>query len=140
MNINTVTIGGTITRDPSLRHIPSGMSVLDLSIAINDRYKGKDGEARETTTYVEVQVWGKTADACAQHLRKGSQAVVEGKLQLDTWEKNGEKRSKIRVRADRVHFVGGRADNGSTPASTPAPAGSSGSGAGPDDDIPFSPF
>ena len=148
---NIVVLCGNLTRDPEVRQIPSGMSVADLGLAINESYKNKSGEQVETTCYVDVVVWGKTAENCGQYLRKGSPILVEGKLQLDQWEKDGEKRSKLRVRADRVQFLGtgrrGEGEGGGAPggggggAPTSAPRRSSGGGGGPppppDDDIPF---
>lgn len=147
---NIVVLCGNLTRDPEVRQIPSGMSVADLGLAVNENYKNKSGELVETTVWVDVVVWGKTAENCGQYLRKGSPVLVEGRLQLDQWEKDGEKRSKLRVRADRVHFLGsGRrgegegGGGGGGGAPTPAPRRSSGGGGGgpppppPDDDIPF---
>lgn len=141
---NIVVLCGNLTRDPEVRQIPSGMSVADLGLAINESYKNKAGELVETTCFVDVVVWGKTAENCGQYLRKGAPILVEGKLQLDTWEKDGEKRSKLRVNANRVQFLGAprRADGdgGGAPAPTPAPRRSSGGGGNPpppDDDIPF---
>ncbi len=103
---NIVVLCGNLTRDPEVRQIPSGMSVADLGLAVNESYKNKAGELVETTCFVDVVTWGKTAENCGQYLRKGAPVLVEGRLQLDTWEKDGEKRSKLRVRADRVHFRG----------------------------------
>lgn len=144
---NIVVLCGNLTRDPEVRQIPSGMSVADLGLAINESYKNKAGELVETTCFVDVVVWGKTAENCGQYLRKGAPILVEGKLQLDTWEKDGEKRSKLRVNANRVQFLGAprRAEGdggggGGAPAPTPAPRRASGGGGNPpppDDDIPF---
>jgi len=136
MNINIVTLGGNLTRDPEVRNTPGGVPVADLGLAINDSYKNKAGELVKVTCFVDVQVWGKTAENCGQYLRKGSQIVVEGKLQLDEWEKDGQKRSKIRVRADRVHFVGARATSSGTPAQ-PTSASASSTHPPPDDDLAF---
>jgi single-strand DNA-binding protein len=104
-SVNLVVLCGNLTRDPDVRTIPSGQSVADLGLAVNESYKNKAGEQVDAVCFVDVVVWGKTAEACGQHLRKGAPVLVEGKLQLDTWEKDGEKRSKLRVRADRVHFL-----------------------------------
>lgn len=146
---NIVVLCGNLTRDPEVRQIPSGMSVADLGLAINESYKNKSGEQVETTCYVDVVVWGKTAENCGQYLRKGSPILVEGKLQLDQWEKDGEKRSKLRVRADRVQFLGtgrrgegegssGGGGGGGAPSPAPRRGPSGGSNPPPpDDDIPF---
>ncbi len=106
---NIVVVVGKLTRDPEARKTPSGASVCDFSIAINERVK-KDGTYVEHTTYVDVTCWGNTADACGRSLTKGSSVLCEGKLQLDQWEKDGQKRSKMRVRADRVTFLDPRRD------------------------------
>lgn len=138
---NIVVLCGNLTRDPEVRQIPSGMSVADLGLAINESYKNKSGELVETTCYVDVVVWGKTAENCGQYLRKGSAILVEGRLQLDQWEKDGEKRSKLRVRADRIQFLGsprrdGDAASGGAPARRPETT-SSPKPPPADDDIPF---
>lgn len=134
---NIVVLCGNLTRDPDVRQIPNGMSVCDLGLAVNENYKNKAGELVETTVWVDVVVWGKTAENCGQYLHKGAPVLVEGRLQLDQWEKDGEKRSKLRVRADRVHFLGVRDRGQGAPVQRSAPAGASGSGGGPEDDPPF---
>jgi single-strand DNA-binding protein len=85
-----------------------GTAVCDLGIAINDSYKAQDGTIKETVTYVDVEVWGRTAENCKQYLTKGRPVFVEGQLRLDQWETpQGEKKSRMKVRADRVQFLGG---------------------------------
>jgi len=107
-NLNKVFLIGNITRDPELRYIPSGTAVLDLGMAINNRTKLADGTFREDTTFVDVTVWGKTAENCAEYLSKGRSVFVEGRLRMDQWDdkKTGEKRSKLRVTGERVQFLG----------------------------------
>jgi len=106
-SVNRVFLLGNLTRDPDLRQTPSGMSVTDLGVAVNEKYRNKAGEEVETTCYADVVVWGRQAETCTQYLTKGAPIMVEGRLQLDKWEtENGEKRSRIRVRADRVQFLG----------------------------------
>jgi single-strand DNA-binding protein len=110
---NRVIVMGNLTRDPELKFLPSGTAVCELAIAINENYKDKEGKTVESVVFVEIVVWGKQAESVNTYLTKGASALVEGRLQLDQWEsKEGEKRSKMRVRADRVVFVGGgkRAD------------------------------
>ncbi len=104
---NRVVLMGNLTRDPELRTIPSGSHVADLGLATNERYRNKEGETVETTCFVDVVAWGRQAETCAQYLAKGAPVLVEGRLQLDRWENSeGQKRSKLRVKADRVRFVG----------------------------------
>jgi single-strand DNA-binding protein len=100
---------GNLTRDPQLRQTPSGMAVADIGLATNEVYRNKAGEPVKATCFVDVVAWGKQATTCGEYLAKGACVLVEGRLQLDQWEsKDGEKRSKLRVRADRVQFLGKR--------------------------------
>ena len=112
-SMNRVILVGNITRDPELRNLPSGSAVCELGLAINDAYKNKAGEKVDTTCFVDIVTWGRQAETCAEYLAKGAAVLVEGKLQLDVWEgREGEKRSKMRVRADRVQFLGGKRREG----------------------------
>jgi single-strand DNA-binding protein len=107
-SLNKVLLMGNLTRDPEVKYTPKGTAVCDLGLAINDSYKAQDGTIKETVTFVDVEVWGRTAENCKQYLTKGRPIFVEGQLKLDTWETpQGEKKSKMRVRADRVQFLGG---------------------------------
>ncbi len=125
-SLNCVVLAGNLTRDPELRAIPSGANVLEMGMAINDNYRNKAGETVESTCFVEVVVWGRQAENCAQYLRKGSPVLVEGRLQYDQWEnKEGEKRSRLRVVASRVQFLSSprRAEYADAPAGNDAPGG-----------------
>jgi single-strand DNA-binding protein len=106
-SLNKVFLMGNLTRDPEVRYIPSGTAVADLSLAINERFKDRDtGEWREKPVFVDVTVWRRQAETCAEYLSKGSPVMIEGRLQLDQWESNeGQKRSKLKVLADRVQFL-----------------------------------
>jgi len=108
---NRVVLMGNLTRDPEVRHLASGTAVAELGMAVNEKYKTKDGETKDATMFVDVVVWGRQAETTGEYLTKGSPVLIEGKLQLDQWEnKEGEKRSKIKVRADRIVFMGSRSD------------------------------
>ena len=109
-DLNKVFLMGRLTFDPELRRTPSGTAVADLRMATTRSWTGKDGERREETLFIDVTVWDRQAENCCQFLRKGSGIHVEGSLKVDTWDdKNtGEKRSKIRVTADRVQFLDSR--------------------------------
>jgi single-strand DNA-binding protein len=112
-SLNKVLLMGNLTRDPEVKYTPKGTAVCDLGLAINDSYKAQDGTIKEVTTFVDVEVWGRTAENCKQYLSKGRPIFVEGQLKLDTWETpQGEKKSKMRVRADRVQFLGGGGQGG----------------------------
>jgi single-strand DNA-binding protein len=105
--MNRVFLMGNLTRDPELRKTPSGIAVSDLGLAVSEKYRNKAGEMVETTCFADIVVWGKQAEACGQYLGKGAPVIVEGRLQLDQWQTDsGEKRSRLRVRADRVQFLG----------------------------------
>ncbi|MCU0857077.1 MAG: single-stranded DNA-binding protein [Pontiellaceae bacterium] len=105
--LNRVFLMGNLTRDPEVRYTPSGTAVGDLSLAINENYKNKAGEMVESTVFVDVEVWSRQAETCSEYLFKGSPVFIEGRLKLDQWtNQQGEKRSKLRVRADRVQFLG----------------------------------
>ncbi len=148
--LNRVFLMGNLTRDPEVRYTPSGTAVGDLGLAVNETYKNKAGETVESTVFVDIEVWARQAETCAEYLYKGSPVFVEGRLKLDQWEnQQGEKRSKLRVRADRVQFLGSpkrtadgvEAPVAATPAaSSPAPVAPPPAPPAPvadDDDIPF---
>jgi single-strand DNA-binding protein len=105
-SLNRVFLMGNLTRDPEVRYTPSKEAVGDLQLAVNRRYKGKDGQDHDEVCYVGVVVWGRQAETCRDYLHKGSPILVEGSLQLDQWEKDGQKQSRLRVRAIRVQFLG----------------------------------
>lgn len=120
-SINHVILMGNLTRDPELRRIPSGTSVADIGLAVSDQYKDKEGNTVERPLFVEVVTWGRQAETCAEYLRKGRAVAVEGRLQLDQWETDkGEKRSKLRVRAHRVQFLGRASDKTDGDSSSPS--------------------
>jgi single-strand DNA-binding protein len=101
---------GNLTRDPEVRFTPKGSAVSDLGIAVNRTYVTDSGEKMQETTYVDVVVWSRLAELAGQYLHKGSPVFIEGRLQMDTWEDKatGQKRSKIRVVADNLQFLGRR--------------------------------
>ncbi len=113
-SFNQVILMGNLTRDPELRTIPSGQSVCSFSLALNRSYKGSDGNWQEATDYIDVVAWGPLGERVAQYLSKGRPCLVNGRLQSSTWEKDGQKRSKVEVNAQDVTFLGGRGegDNG----------------------------
>lgn len=105
--MNRVFLMGNLTRDPEVRKTPTGLSVSDLGLAVSEKYRNKAGETVESVCFVDIVVWGRQAETCGQYLTKGAPFIVEGRLQLDQWQTDkGEKRSKLRVRADRVQFLG----------------------------------
>ncbi|MBE6388992.1 MAG: single-stranded DNA-binding protein [Lentisphaerae bacterium] len=117
-SLNKVFLLGNLTRDPDLRGFPNGQSVCDLRLAVSRRFTS-NGQEQEETCFVDVVVWGKVANNCRQYLSKGSQVMVEGRLQLDTWEdrNGGGQRSRLRVVAENVQFMSRRRDD--APAAAP---------------------
>jgi single-strand DNA-binding protein len=104
--LNKVMIAGRLTRKPELRKTPNGISVTDLLIALNREFVTLGGERQQEVCFVDVVVWGKQAESCVNALDCSSPVLVEGRLQLDVWHaKDGEKRCKLRVAAERVQFL-----------------------------------
>ena len=112
LSINCVLIGGNLTRDPELKFLPDGTAVCNFNVVVNEKYTDKKGEKKENVCFVEVVAWKKTAELAAEYLRKGSPVVVEGKLAQDNWEdkETGKKRSKTKLTASKVHFVGPKSE------------------------------
>jgi single-strand DNA-binding protein len=108
-NLNKVMLIGNLTRDPEIKYTAKGTAICDLSLAINRSFKGDNGERQEETTFVDVTLWGKTAELAGQYLAKGRPVYIEGRLQLDTWQdKEGQKRSKMKVIGETMQFLGGK--------------------------------
>lgn len=109
---NKVVLVGNLTRDPEFRTIQSGTSVAEIGLAVNERRKDANGNWIEDTTFVDVTVWSRSAEVVRDYTRKGSQLLVEGRLKQDVWEQDGQKRSKIKVVAERIVLLGSK-DSGS---------------------------
>lgn len=108
MNINIVTIGGNLTRDPELKHFESGSAFCDFGIANNRKYKTKDGDVKEEVSFIGLVAYGKVAENIAKYFVKGSPILIEGRIKTDQWEEEGKKRSKTKVIVNRFHFCGGK--------------------------------
>jgi single-strand DNA-binding protein len=141
-DINRVTIVGRLTRDPELRHLPSGTAVLQLGVAVNGRQKDDAGNWIDKPNFFDVKVFGNQADTLNQHLSKGRRIGVDGRLDWSSWEaQDGSKRSKVEIIAQSVQFLDSRmegAGNGErqfVPAA--ATAGNEDFSGSADDDIPF---
>src|SRR5712675_1893173 len=109
-NLNKVLLLGNVTRDPEVRYTPKGSAVCDLGIAVNRAYTTDSGEKREEVTFVDVTLWGRTAEVAAEYLKKGRPVFIEGRLQMDSWEDKttGQKRTKLKVVAEGMQLIGGR--------------------------------
>jgi len=154
-NLNKVMLIGNLTRDPEVKYTPKGTAVTDIGLAINRVYNTDGGEKREETTFIDVTLWGRTAEVVNQYCKKGSPLFVEGRLQLDTWEdkQSGQKRSKLRVVGEGIQLLGAKGSGGGgshsshpggddePPArqssSRPTPPRQEPSAPAEDDDIPF---
>ncbi|GAB4175066.1 MAG: hypothetical protein Fur0032_14810 [Terrimicrobiaceae bacterium] len=113
-NLNKVMLIGNLTRDPEVKYTPKGTAVTDIGLAVNRIYNSEGGERREETTFIDVVLWGRTAEIVGQYCKKGSPLFVEGRLQMDTWDdkQTGQKRSKLRVVGEGVQLLGSRQGGG----------------------------
>ncbi len=145
-SVNKVFLMGNLTRDVELKHTPNDQSVATLGIAVNRRFKTRDGEDREETTFVDCEAWGRTAEVMSQYLSKGRPVFLEGRLKLDQWDdrESGKPRSKLKVVIENFQFVdspGSGKGGGSRPAPASAGAskdrGSTSHAPLSEDDIPF---
>ncbi|HEX4631109.1 MAG TPA: single-stranded DNA-binding protein [Chthoniobacterales bacterium] len=148
-SFNKVILLGNLTRDPEVRYTPKGTAVTELGMAVNRVYTAENGEKREDTTFVDVTLWGRTAEIAGEYLKKGRPVFIEGRLQLDTWDdkQSGQKRSKLKVVGEGLQLLGGRPgggsgggggdDEGGSRSSRPAPPPKAAASEPDDDEIPF---
>ncbi len=113
-NLNIVVLQGNLTKDPEFRNIQSGAAVCSFSIASNRQWFDKQsGQKKEEVSYVDCEAWGKTAELVNQYLKKGRGCIVEGRLKQDRWQTNdGQNRSRLKVVAENVQFLGGKGGQG----------------------------
>ena len=150
-SFNKVILLGNLTRDPEVRYTPKGTAVTELGMAVNRVYTAENGEKREETTFVDVTLWGRTAEIAGEYLKKGRPVFIEGRLQLDTWDdkQSGQKRSKLKVVGEGLQLIGSRPGggggggggdeegSGAPRSSKPAPPPKAAPSAPDDDEIPF---
>jgi len=142
-NLNKVLLLGNVTRDPEVRYTPKGSAVCDLGIAVNRAYTTDSGEKREEVTFVDVTLWGRTAEVASEYLKKGRPVFIEGRLQMDSWDdkQTGQKRTRLRVVAENMQLLGGRPPGGGETSGesrqTSAPPKSSAAAEPDEDEIPF---
>lgn len=113
-SFNRVILLGNLTRDPELKHTPSGTAVAELGLAVNRTWFDKQSnQKKEDVTFVDITVWGRQAEVAAEYLSKGRSALIEGRLQLDQWDDkdSGQKRSKLRVVCENLTMVGGKSSS-----------------------------
>ena len=124
-SFNRVILMGNLTRDPDVRATgASGMKVARLGLAVSERRKDRNGNVIDNPVFIDVDAWDKLAELCGQYLSKGSSILVEGRLQMDSWEKDGQKHQKLKVRAQTIKFLpkGDRLAGGPRNEEAPAPA------------------
>lgn len=152
-SFNKVILVGNLTRDPEVRYTPKGSAVCDLGLAVNRNYSLENGEKREEVTFVDVVLWARLAEIAGEYLKKGRPVLIEGRLQLDSWDdkQSGQKRSKLRVVGETMQLLGSRSGGGgdsdeNMSGSSERPASRSRTSAPPprsapsepdDDEIPF---
>src|SRR5438477_26691 len=150
-SFNKVILLGNLTRDPQVRYTPSGSAVAELGLAVNRYWFDKaTNSRREETTFVDVTLWGRDAEVAGEYLAKGRPVLIEGRLQLDTWDdkQSGQKRSKLKVVGEGLQLIGSRLGGGgagggdeqgsSAPSSSkPAPPPKAAPSEPDDDEIPF---
>lgn len=155
-NINVVVVSGNLTRDPEFRSLPNGTPVCELGLAVNDRIKDDSGNWTDRANFFDITVWGGMGEWAARNLTKGAGVTVEGRLRYEAWEKDGQKRSKVKIVANSIvprdggsqpsnggnggGFSASRSDvpiNTDDFAAAPVGGGGGGSSSAADDDIPF---
>ena len=151
-SFNKVILVGNLTRDPELRYTPKGTAIAKIGVAVNRVWTSESGEKKEEVTFIDVDVFGRTAENVGQYMRKGRPILIEGRLRLDQWDdkQTGQKRSRLGVVAETVQFLGsptgGGGEGGAAPArQRPTPPGGAPSGEPPvegdgppeSDDVPF---
>ncbi len=117
-SVNKVILIGNLTRDPEIKYTPKGTAVTDIGLAVNRFIPASEGgEKREETTFIDVTLWGRTAEIANEYARKGRPIYVEGRLQLDTWDdkQTGQKRSKLKVVGENIQLLGSPREGGGGP-------------------------
>jgi single-strand DNA-binding protein len=123
-SFNRVILVGNLTRDPELRYTPKGMAIAKIGLAVNRNWTSETGEKKEEVTFVDVDIFGRTAENVAQYMKKGRPILIEGRLRLDQWDdkQTGQKRSKLGVVGEIVQFLGSPTGAGETGVAASRPA------------------
>ena len=148
-SFNKVILVGNLTRDPELRYTPKGMAIAKIGLAVSRNWTNEAGEKKEEVTFVDVDIFGRTAENVAQYMKKGRPILIEGRLKLDQWDdkQTGQKRSRLGVVAEVVQFLGSPTGGGggeggesrrpAPPSAPPATPGPDSDAPPADDDVPF---
>lgn len=119
MNLNNINVAGRLTKDCHIKFTPSGVAVCNFTVAVNEKWKNKDGEPQEKAEFINVAVWDKQAESCNKYLKKGSLVFLTGKLTTRSWnDTTGKKCYFTEVNASNVQFIGGKADDEQEPEPT----------------------
>jgi len=124
-SFNKVILVGNLTRDPQVKYTTGGTAVAELGMAVSRQWFDKQSNSKkEETTFVDVTLWGRTAEVAGEYLSKGRPVLIEGRLQLDTWEdrETKQKRSKLRVVGENMTMLGSRGDGGGGGGSSGRPS------------------
>lgn len=116
-SFNKVILVGNLTRDPEVRYVPSGTAVCEVGLAVNRTWFDKQSNSRkEDTTFIDVTLWGRTAEIAGEYLAKGRSVLIEGRLQMDSWDdkETGKRRSKLKVVGEQMTMLGGRGEGGAS--------------------------
>jgi single-strand DNA-binding protein len=122
MNLNKAIFAGNLTADPELVRIPKGTAVVNATLAVNEFYAGEDGERQQITTFIDIKIWGPSAENFAKLAKQGQEILIDGSIRQDTWEdqQTGQKRSKLYVRVDAWQFTQRKAAAPEAPAPAPS--------------------
>ena len=135
-SFNRVILVGNVTRQIDIRYTPNETAVTDVGLAINDRRKNQAGQWMEETTFVDVTLWGRTAEVAGQYLDKGSPVLIEGRLRLESWETEGQKRTRLKIVGERMQMLG--TNKNAKQSSADESEAEAVSATGPtDEDVPF---
>lgn len=117
-SFNKVILLGNLTRDPEVRYTPKGGAVCDLGLAVSRKYKTDNDEQREEVAFIDIVLWARLAEIAGEYLKKGRPVMIEGRLQLDTWDdkQSGQKRSKLRVVGETMQLLGSKPTEQEKPA------------------------
>jgi len=140
-NFNKVLLMGNLTRDPALSYLPSQTAVVDFGLAVNRRWRSKEGEDRDETCFVDCRMFGRRAEVINKYCKKGNPLLVEGRLTFDSWQaQDGSRRSKLRVTVENFEFLGkpaGASEAGRVEQDTEKSDSQAAQQTAADDDIPF---
>lgn len=116
-SFNRVILLGNLTRDVEVRYLQTGTAVADITLAVNDRRKSSTGEWVDEVSFIDVTLWARNAEVAGEYLSKGSPLLIEGRMKQESWEQEGQKRSKIKVIAEQMRMVGSKGGGGKSPPS-----------------------